>query len=500
MTSELRSRSVFSSLAPSDGHELAEFAVMDANRVAQVVRRSQEVAAWWAERSWAERERTLLRWASWLMRHSDELVDLLMVEQGKSRDTAFLELVPTLEHIRWAAKHAKRVLGSRRMWAGAVMSNHTAEVEYRPYGVVGVIGPWNYPVFTPVGQMAAYALAAGNTVVLKPSEYTPRIGEFVVDAFAKANPDLPGGILSLVTGFGETGAALCRSGVDKIAFTGSTATGKRVLAACADNLVPTVLECGGKDAMIVAADADVKAAAKAAAWGGMTNAGQTCVGIEQVYVVAELADRFLDELRSRLESVTAGDDAQSAYGPMTTPEQVDIVTRHIDDALTKGATAVVGGRESVRAPYIDPVVLVDPADDSLAVTEETFGPVLVVRTVSDVDEAIELINGRKFGLGASVFSARDGRRIAGRVRAGMVAVNCALAFVGIPALPFGGVGDSGFGRVHGADGLREFAVAKSYARQRFDTPGIDTVALRPTRLTMAAVRQMMRFRHERRMR
>jgi aldehyde dehydrogenase (NAD+) len=420
-----------------------------------------------------------------------------MQEQGKSRDTAYLELVPTLEHIRWAARHAEKVLKARSRWAGLPMSNHTAEVEYRPYGVVGVIGPWNYPVFTPVGQMAAYALAAGNTVVLKPSEFTTQIGAFVVDAFERANPDIPQGVLSLVTGFGETGAALCRSGVDKIAFTGSTPTGKQVLAACAENLVPAVLECGGKDAMIVAEDADVRAAAKAAAWGGMTNAGQTCVGIEQIYVVAQVQGRFLAELRAQLETIRAGSDPEAPYGPMTTREQAEVVRGHIDAALAAGASAVLGGRSSIRGPFIDPVVLVDPTDDCAAVTEETFGPMLVVRTVADVDEAIGLLNARTFGLGASVFSRHRGRQIATRVRGGMVAINCALAFVGIPSLPFGGVGASGFGRVHGADGLREFSVAKSYARQRFSIPGVDTVTLRPSRLTMTTIRQLMRIRHGR---
>ena len=459
MASVLRSEGVLSSVDPASGRVLAEFPVMDADEVRDVVERVRVVAPWWAARSWAERERCLLRWAAWLVRHADELVDLLTAEQGKPRDTAFLEIVPTLEHIRWAAHHAEKVLGTRSMWPGLAMSNHTAAVEYRPYGVVGVIGPWNYPIFTPVGQMAAYALAAGNAVVLKPSEFTPQIGKFAVDSFALANPDVPRGVLSLVTGLGETGAALCRSGVDKIAFTGSTPTGKRVLAACAENLVPAVLECGGKDAMIVAEDADVPAAAKAAAWGAMTNAGQTCVGIEQVYVVAGLKDRFLAELGKQLDTVKAGSDPAAPYGPMTTGQQLDIVRSHIDDALTSGAIAVVGGRASVRPPYIDPVVLLDPSDDSSAVREATFGPVLAVRTVSDTD-GVALVNSRKFALGAKGLLRRRGRHIAGQVRSGMVAINTALAFVGVPSLPFGGVGDSGFGRVHGADGLREFAVAE----------------------------------------
>ncbi|MGW6728027.1 aldehyde dehydrogenase family protein [Nocardia sp. NPDC055029] len=500
MTQVEETKQVLTSVDPATGEAVAEFPVMSSKEVDEVVERAREVSKWWASRSWAERERYLLRWASWLVEHADELIDLLVVEQGKARETAFLlELVPTLEQIRWAARNARKVLGRRTVWPGALLSNHSATIQYNPYGVVGVIGPWNYPVFTPAGQMAAYALAAGNTVVLKPSEYTPRIGKFLVDSFELANPDVPLGVLSLVTGYGQTGAALCRSGVDKIGFTGSTPTGKRILAACAENLVPAVLECGGKDAMIVAEDADVPAAAKAAAWGGMVNAGQTCVGIEQVYVVDGVKDRFLDELRTQLHDIRAGQDPDAPYGPMTTGPQVETVRRHIDDALDRGATAVVGGRDSVRAPYVDPVVLVDPADDSLAVTEETFGPVLVVRAVSDVEEAITLVNSRRFGLGASVFSRRRGREIADRVRSGMVGINCALSFVGIPSLPFGGVGESGFGRVHGADGLREFAVPKSFAQQHFAVPGMDTVTLRPSRFTIDAIRRVMQIRHGRRL-
>lgn len=492
MTS-VSSAATLRSVNPATGAVVAEFPVQSEDEVRAVVSRAKRVAEWWAGRTPAERERRLLRWARWLVRHSAELAALLEAEQGKPRDTAFVELVPTLEQIRWAARHAERVLRPRRVHPGLVMANHSAVVEYRPCGVVGVIGPWNYPVFTPAGQMLAYALAAGNTVVLKPSEYTPALGKFVVDAFAAANPDAPEGVVSLVTGFGETGAALCRSGVDKIAFTGSAATGKRVLRACAENLVPAVLECGGKDVLIVAEDADPAAAAKAAAWGGFANGGQTCVGIEQIYVTEAVKEQFLRELAGQLAGVRAG----SAYGPMTTPQQLDVVRRHIDSALDSGATALVGGRAAIRPPYVDPTVLVDPADDAAAVCEETFGPTLTVRTVSDVDEAVRLANSRGFALGAAVFSRRHGEEIASRVRAGQVAINCALSFVGIPALPFGGVGESGFGRIHGAEGLREFAVTKSYAKQLFPLPLLDTVTLRPSRLTVKAIGLLMRIRHGR---
>lgn len=485
------------SLNPATGETFAEFPAMDDAAVRSVVGRAREVASWWAGRGWKERERHLLRWAAWLVDHSAELTELLHLEQGKPRGSAFVELVPTLEQIRWAARNAKKVLGERRVWPGFVMSNHTARIEYRPYGVVGIIGPWNYPVFTPAGQMMAYALAAGNTVVLKPSEFTPAIGEFVVNSFAAANPDAPTGVVSLVTGFGATGAALCASGVDKIGFTGSTATGKRVLAACAESLVPTVMECGGKDAMIVADDADVAAAAKAAAWGAMTNAGQTCVGIEQVYVVAEVRDRFVTELRKRLRGIAPGTADNAPYGPMTMPGQLDLVRTHVKDALASGGWPAVGGADSVHEPYVDPVVIVDPADDCSAVLEETFGPTLVLRTVSNVDEAIRLLNARPFGLGASVFSRAQGETIARRIRAGQIAINCALSFVGIPSLPFGGTGASGFGRVHGADGLREFAVPTSYARQLYAIPGMDTTTLRPKRITVKAIEVLMRVRHGR---
>ena len=201
-------------------------------------------------------------------------------------------------------------------------ANQAAYLEYAPFGVVGVIGPWNYPVFTPMGSIA-YALAAGNAVVFKPSEYTPAIGQWLVRTFAEAVSAEP--VLQLVTGFGETGAALCRSGVGKIAFTGSSATGRRVMAACAENLVPVLMECGGKDAMVVADDADVESAADAAVWGGMSNAGQTCIGIERVYVAEPVYDRFVDAVRRKLDGVRSGVGDDAAYGPITMPSQVDVI-------------------------------------------------------------------------------------------------------------------------------------------------------------------------------
>jgi aldehyde dehydrogenase (NAD+) len=346
------------------------------------------------------------------------------------------------------------------------MVNFSARVSYEPLGVVGIITPWNAPVYTAFCGLA-YALAAGNAVILKPSEIAAATGVYAAESFYKANPDAPEGLVSWITGFGETGAALCRSGVDKLGFTGSVPTGRRVMQACAENLTPVLLELGGKDATVVAADADLDAAAKAVVWGSMWNSGQACVGVERVYVVERVRDEFLRRVKENAEQVSVGMEPLSDIGPMTVPNQIDIIRRHVTDALERGGTALVGGLDSIQPPYVHPIVLVDVPEESAAVQEETFGPVVVINTVKDEDEAIRRANATPFGLGSSVFSKSRGRQIADRLRAGGTTINSVLTFVGMPSLPFGGVGESGFGRFHGDDGLREFTRAKATTQKRF---------------------------------
>ncbi len=335
--------------------------------------------------------------------------------------------------------------------------------------MVAVIGPWNYPVFTPMGSIA-YALAAGNAVIFKPSELTPAVGGWLASSLAEVIPEQP--VLQLVTGMGETGAALARSGVDKIAFTGSAATARKVMAAAAENLTPIVAECGGKDAMLVDSDADLDAAADAAAWGAMSNAGQTCIGIERVYVVSGAYQAFLEKLRERVSAIRPGEDREADYGPMTMPSQLDVVEGHVADALAAGGRPVVGGLDSIRAPYVEPVILADVPEESRAVSEETFGPTVTVTEIADLDEGVRLANGGRYGLGSAVFARSRKRALeaARALRTGMTAINAVTAFAGVPSLPFGGVGESGFGRIHGADGLREFARAKAITRQRMKPP------------------------------
>jgi acyl-CoA reductase-like NAD-dependent aldehyde dehydrogenase len=452
------------SLNPATGDVVGVHAVDDAAAVDAAVARARTAAAWWAGLGFDGRKEVLGQWRGVLTRRMAQLADVVHQETGKPHADAQLEIGLAIDHLAWVGSHAEKVLGRRRVSPGLLLANQAASVEYLPLGVVGVIGPWNYPVFTPMGSIA-YALAAGNAVVFKPSELTPGVGVWLAESLREVVPDHA--LLQTVTGFGETGAALCRAAIDKLAFTGSTATGKKVMAACAERLTPVLIEAGGKDALLVDEDADVTAAADAAAWGAFSNAGQTCIGVERVYVHERVHDRFVDELTRRARSIHAGVDADAKLGPMTMPSQVDVVRRHVDDALARGGRAVVGGEDAIGERFVQPTVLVDVPEDSLAVTEETFGPTVTVTRVRDMDQAVELANAGRYGLGSTVFSGKRGPELARRLRSGMTAVNSVISFAGVPGLPFGGVGDSGFGRIHGPDGLREFTYAKAVTRQRF---------------------------------
>ncbi|HEY6794111.1 MAG TPA: aldehyde dehydrogenase family protein [Kineosporiaceae bacterium] len=451
----------FDTLDPATGTVTGTYPIRSEAAVRAAVGRARAEALWWADLGFDERGRHLTAWKVSMVERLPELVEIMRRETGKPGGDAMLEVTLAIDHLAWAAGHAKKVLGRRRVPAGLLMLNQSASVAYKPLGVIGVIGPWNYPVFTPLGSIA-YALAAGNAVVFKPSEYTPGVGVWIADRFEEA---VGRPVLQAITGLGATGSALCRAGVDKIAFTGSTATGKRVMAACADTLTPVVIEAGGKDSLIVDADADIPAAADAAVWGAFSNAGQTCIGVERVYVHEKVYDAFVDALTAKARHLQAGADGK--IGPITMPSQLNVIRSHVQDALDKGGRAVVGGLHAVGERYVQPIVLLDVPEDSLAVQQETFGPTVTVTKVRDMNHAVELTNATPYGLGNTVFSRRSGMAVAERIRSGMSSVNSVISFAGIPSLPFGGVGDSGFGRIHGADGLKEFTYAKAIARQRF---------------------------------
>ncbi|AGM10378.1 aldehyde dehydrogenase family protein [Amycolatopsis keratiniphila] len=457
----------FDSLSPATDEVVGTYPVHSKEDVRAAIARAKDAAEWWAGLGYDGRAERLRRWKGVITRRLPQLCQVVRDETGKPIADAQLESVLAIEHIAWAGKHARKILGKQRRAAGLMMSNQAATVEYQPLGVVGVIGPWNYPVFTPLGSIA-YALAAGNTVVFKPSEYTPGVGKWLVDAFNEVVPEWP--VLQLITGFGETGASLVTGGVDKIAFTGSTGTGKKIMAAAAETLTPVIIEAGGKDAVLVDADADLEAAADATVWGAFSNSGQTCIGVERVYVHERVHDEFVAKVVEKSKDVRAGSDAAAQYGPVTMPSQLSVIKRHIADAIERGGKALVGGVDAVGDRYVQPTVLVDVPEDSAAVQEETFGPTVTIAKVRDMDEAVAKANDTKYGLGSTVFSKSRGIELAGRLRTGMTAINAPLSFAGIASLPFGGVGDSGFGRIHGPEGLREFARPKAVARQRFTAP------------------------------
>ena len=459
----------FDSLNPVDGTVLASYPNTSAAEVSAAVDRARAASLAWQALGFRGRRKVLLKWAAEITKKVGEISEIIQAETGKPTSDATLEATLALGHLAWAAKHAESVLSKQHRPSGLLMFNMKTHVTRVPMGVVGVIGPWNYPIFTPMGSIA-YALAAGNTVVFKPSEFTPGVGHWLANSFANIAPFAD--IFTCVTGLPDTGKALTESAVDKISFTGSTRTAKKVAAACAERMVPVLLECGGKDPVLVAADADIDRAAEYALWSAMSNAGQTCIGAERVYVVNEVADKFIAKITELARDIHPGRDGN--YGPATMPSQLTVIQGQLDDAAAKGAKFVIGGVGSVKAPFVEPVIMVDVPEDSTAVTEETFGPTLVINRTVDMAEAIRLANATRYGLAASVWSKRNGEKIASQLQCGMVSINSVIAFAAIASVPFGGVKDSGYGRIHGPEGLLEFTYPRTVVKTIFNIPIVFT--------------------------
>ena len=459
--------STFESINPATGEIVGIFPNTTANEVAHVVARAKAAADRWAELGFRGRYLILRSWASLLTKEIDNAAHLIHRETGKPVSDATLETALAIEHISWAGKFAPKILARQNRPSGLLMFNLSSQVQRVPFGVVGVIGPWNYPIFTPIGSIA-YALAAGNTVVFKPSEFTPAIGAWLGETWKRVAPFED--IFTVVTGLPETGVALTASDVDKVSFTGSTRTAKKVAAACAEKMTPVVLECGGKDPVLVDKDADIEKAAEITLWHAMSNAGQSCIGAERVYVHRDIAPAFESAIVRMASQLKTGFGEGAHYGPATMPSQLKVIKSHIDDAIKRGGTYLYGGKEAIHDGYVEPVILKNVPEDSLAVTDETFGPTLVINSVRDMDEAVDLANSTSYGLGAAVWSKKNGKRIASLLRCGMVSINAAFSFAAVGAVPFGGVKDSGYGRIHGAEGLLEFTFPRTVVRTRYRIP------------------------------
>jgi succinate-semialdehyde dehydrogenase / glutarate-semialdehyde dehydrogenase len=449
------------SFNPATGALLGAVSVTAPADVPGVVASIAKVQPFWAQLTLGDRARYLERAAQVLIDESEEIRDLVVAEQGKPRNEAFaMEVLPTIDALNWIAREGQRILADERVAMPQLfLKTKRSAFTYEPLGVIGVISPWNYPWSIPFGEVAL-ALLAGNGVVLKPATLTPLIGERIVRVFERAG--VPEGLIRVVHGPG-TGAAVVSSDVAKVFFTGSVQTGRGVGEECARRLKGCVLELGGKDPMIVLEDANLEHSVAGALWGGFANAGQTCSGIERVYVMRGVAERFIAEVVAGARALRVGDPMSwdTEIGPMVSHEQFEIVRELVDDAVASGATLHCGG--PVTAPaglsgdFYAPAVLTGVTHDMRIMREEIFGPVLPIMTVDSEDEALALANDSQFGLGASVWTAdrAKGERIAGELQSGMVWINDHMFSHGACQCSWGGVKESGLGRTHSKFGLYE---------------------------------------------
>lgn len=482
------SSSQIESVSPADLSTVGTVPVADPDGIHAIVARARGVSASWSATPVAERRRHLLAVRAALAARGEEIVETLVAETGKPASDAWQELLVGAMFVDYAAKSAGSLLAPQRFgtWPYVVKR---ARVEYSPYGVIATITPWNWPVGISM-QTLPFALAAGNVVVNKPSEYTPLTGQVLADVINSAGVEL----VHVVHGDGRAGAELIGAGVDKVAFTGSGQTATKVLEVAARHLVPVVMELGGKDAMIVCDDADLGQAAKAGVAAGFANAGQTCAATERIIVHDAVYDEFISELLDVVRSVRTGPGPVDHCGAIVRPQQLALLEERIADAVRKGATVLAGGHRLGDMPgwYFEPTVVADVPPDADLLTEESFGPVVSVLRARDDDHAVELANATEFGLNASVYSRslRRGRAIGRRLVTGGVHLNDVLLGAAIPNVPFGGEKASGFGRVQGAAGLREFSRSQSVIEPRAARlPGLTPLLLSGTKPTPDQLRR-----------
>jgi acyl-CoA reductase-like NAD-dependent aldehyde dehydrogenase len=428
------------------------------DELGSLVAGARAAQAGWGETSLSERATLLRRLSRLLLDRSDEVADLVVAETAKPRVEAFTsEVFPALDTLAWLAAEAPKLLAPDRVRFGRPHLLHKrGRLLYEPLGVVGVISPWNFPFAIPFTQVA-YCVASGNAVVLKPSELTPLSGELVTRLFADAGA--PRDLVQVAQGDGEVGAALVAAGVDKVVFTGSTATGRQVAAAAGEQLTPVTLELGGKDPMVVLDDADLPRAVDGALWGSFVNCGQVCSGVERIYVEGSLYEPFLEELARRAGELRLGVE----IGPLISATQRDRVAALVEDAVARGARVHAGGAAPDRVGWFyEPTVLSGVDRFARLQHEEIFGPVVTVARVASEAAAVEVANDAPFALGASVWTrdAERAERVAARLRAGSVWHNDHAYSYAAASASWGGRGESGFGRTHSKHGLYALANVK----------------------------------------
>jgi succinate-semialdehyde dehydrogenase/glutarate-semialdehyde dehydrogenase len=453
------------SVNPATGELLREFECMGEGEVQAAVERARAAQLAWADLGLRRRIAVLREFQAKLYAKKSEIAAAITREVGKPLVEALVtEVLVVLDATRFLIDNAWGLLRDEPVPHGNLATKlKSGWLVREPHGVIGIISPWNYPFSIPATETLA-ALVTGNAVVLKPSELTPLVALELASLLHAAG--VPEDVFQVVVGEGPAGAALLRSPIDKLVFTGSVATGKRIAAAAAERLLPVVLELGGKDPMLVLDDADVDVASSAAVWGAFVNAGQACLSVERCYVHRSLYDSFAKACAEKTKQLRVGNgmDSDTDVGPMIQERQVRIVESHVDDAKARGARVLAGGSRlpELGPNFYAPTVLVGVTQDMRIMREETFGPVLPVMACVDDDEAIRLANDSDYGLAASVWTRdrKRGERLARRIHAGTVMVNDVISCFGISEAPHGGVKASGVGRTHGRFGLDEMVRVK----------------------------------------
>ena len=463
---------------PATGEVLRELECATPSDVHAAVARARAAQPAWADSGIARRVAVLREFQWRLHERKCEVARLITQEAGKPYVEALLtEVTVVLDAARFVIENAHAFLRDEPVPHGNLaMKAKRGMLVREPYGVIAIISPWNYPFSTPATETLA-ALAVGNAVVLKPSELTPLVGLELASLVHAAG--VPEAVFQVVVGDGATGAAVLEAEVDKVVFTGSVATGKRIAKAAAERLLPVLLELGGKDPMLVLEDADVDVASSAAVWGAFMNAGQACLSIERCYVHTSLYEPFLKACVEKTKKLRLGNglDEGVEFGPMIHERQLHIVERHVEDARARGARILTGGTRltELGGNFYAPTVIADVAPEMILMQEETFGPVLPVAAFRTEDEAVRLANDSEFGLAASVWTrdSKRGQQIARRLVAGTVMVNDMISCFGISEAPHGGMKASGIGRTHGRIGFEEMVRVKYLDVDRM--PGIKKV-------------------------
>jgi acyl-CoA reductase-like NAD-dependent aldehyde dehydrogenase len=456
---------------PATGEVIGHVDDLGPDRVRAMVERGRRAQPGWEACGFDGRAEVMLELRHWFVENRNRIVDLLVNENGKTREDALLaELFYVCDALGFWAKKAPDYLADERIKTHSILLlGKKIVVRHRPYGVVGVIGPWNYPLTNSFGDCIP-ALMAGNAVVLKPSEVTPLTNLMLADAMLECGA--PPDVFQVATGAAGTGAALVEN-VDMIHFTGSTRTGRKVAIEAAQRLIPCSLELGGKDPMIVLREADVDRAANMAVQWSMANSGQICISVERVYVEEPVYDEFVEKVVARTRTLRQGPPGEPGnidVGAMTFPPQMDTVQDHVQDAVDKGAQVLVGGK-ALEGPgqFFEPTVLTGVDHSMKIMTEETFGPTLPIMKVRDADEAVRLANDTRYGLNSSVFSKdiAKGEQVARRLNAGNACVNDALMNYLALEAPFGGSNESGLGARHGPAGIRKYCATQTILVTRF---------------------------------